>query len=125
MAVYSQDVVDAACYHALSLSEEGKFRLRVLAELDAFEHCSNDVRFAQELLRAEWSRSDSDSELLPAVTVETLAMFCTSPTSPLGWRCIQIIHVLNDFCVQWVPLCSDPGVGDVEVLAEKAARPIG
>ena len=73
VAVYSQDVVDAADSH--DLSEEGNFRLRVLAELDASVHCSTDVSFAQELVREVLSRSDSESSVkLPAVTV-----VCTSP----------------------------------------------
>ena len=33
-----------------------------LAELDAFVHCSNDVCFAQELVRDALSKSDGDSE---------------------------------------------------------------
>ena len=40
VAVYSQDVVDAADSHTLG---GGKFRLRVLAKLNAFVHCSNDA----------------------------------------------------------------------------------
>ena len=51
VAVYSQDVVDAANSH--TLSEEGQFRLRVLAELDALMHCSDDIHLAQELVRDE------------------------------------------------------------------------
>ena len=60
VAVNSQDVVDAA--HSHTLSEKGKFRLRVLAELDAFVHFSNDVCLAQEVVRDVLSRSDSGSE---------------------------------------------------------------
>ena len=59
-AVYSQDVVDAA--DSQTLTEEGKFRLRVLAEVDAFVHCSNDVCVGQRLVRDVLSRSDNDSE---------------------------------------------------------------
>ena len=36
--------------------------------------------------------------------------------SPLGWRCLQVVHVVSDCCFQWVPLRSDSGVGDVECL---------
>ena len=45
-----------------TLSEDGKFRLRVLAELDALVHSSTDVCFAQELVRDEHSRPNSDPE---------------------------------------------------------------
>ena len=40
VAVNSQEVVDAADSQARS---EGKFRLRVLTQLNSFVHCSNDV----------------------------------------------------------------------------------
>ena len=74
VAVYSQEVVDAADSH--TLLEEGKFRLRALAELDAFVHCSNDVCLAQEWVRD--GPTATPGVVLPAVTVETLAVFCTS-----------------------------------------------
>ena len=60
VAVCSQDVVDAA--DSQTLTEEGKFRLRVLTQLNTFVHCSNDVCLGQELLRDVLSGSDSDSE---------------------------------------------------------------
>ena len=60
VAVNSQDVAHAA--DSQTLSGDGKFRLRVLAQLDAFVHCSNDVCFAQELVRVVLSMCDSASE---------------------------------------------------------------
>ena len=53
---------------------ERKFSLRVLAQLNSFVHCSNDICFGQELVRNELSWSHSDSTvLLPPTTVETEA----------------------------------------------------
>ena len=60
MAVHSQNVIDTT--DAKTFTQESKFCLRALAELDAFVHSSNEVRLYQELLRDELSRSDSDSE---------------------------------------------------------------
>ena len=60
VAVNPQDVVDTA--DAQTFSKEGELCLRVLAELDAFVYCSDDIPLAQELVRDELSRSDSGSE---------------------------------------------------------------
>ena len=49
VAVHSQDVVDAA--DSQTFPWESKFCLRVLAQLNAFVHCSNDIRLGQELKR--------------------------------------------------------------------------
>ena len=104
VAVNSQDVVRAADSQILS---------------GAFVHCSNDVCFAQELLRDVLSWSDSDSKCdassgncgdfghIPYVT-----------NSPLGRRCIQVVHVVDDLRLQRVPLRSDFGVGDIEFPQE-------
>ena len=59
-AMHSQDVVDAA--NSQTLPEEGKFRLRVLSELDTFVHGANDIGLGRELVRGKLSWSDSDSE---------------------------------------------------------------
>ena len=47
--MHSQEAVDAA--NSQTLSEEGKFRLRVLTQLESFVHGSNDVCLGQELVR--------------------------------------------------------------------------
>ena len=60
VAVNPPDVVGTA--NSQTLSEEGELRLRVLAELDAFVHCSDDICLAQELVRDEVQRPNSDSE---------------------------------------------------------------
>ena len=39
--------------------------------------------------------------------------------SPLVWRCIQIIHAVDDFRFQWAPLGTDSGIGNVEVLQKR------
>ena len=67
VAVYSQDVVDAINSQTLPL--EGKFCLRVLTQLNSFVHCS-----------AMYCRGPAatPSVMLPTVTVEILATFCTS-----------------------------------------------
>ena len=88
-------VVDAAISHALS--EEGEFRLRVLAELDAFVHCSNDVCFAQELVRELRSRSDRDSECdAPSGNCGDSGHVLHVRNPPLKRRCIQVVHVTDD-----------------------------
>ena len=45
-----------------TLSEEGKFSLRVLAELNTFVHRPDGVCLGQELVPDALSRSDSDCE---------------------------------------------------------------
>ena len=94
---------------------EGKFRLRVLVELNAFVHSSNDVCFPQELVRDFLSGSDNNSEC------DASSGHCGDSghvlhvaDHPLKRRCIQFVHVVDDFCFLWVPLRSDLGVGDVE-----------
>ena len=52
-----QDVVDAQ-----TLSKEGELCLRILAELDAFVRCTDDTCLAQELVRDELPRPNSNSE---------------------------------------------------------------
>ena len=59
------------------------------------------------------------SVMLPSVTAEVFGHVPHVTNSPLKWRCIQIVHVVNDFCFQWVPLRSDSGVGDVEILQKR------
>ena len=58
-AVNPQDVVDTA--NSQTFSKEGELCLRVLAELDAFVHCSDDIR-PQELVHDELPRTNSNSE---------------------------------------------------------------
>ena len=58
------------------------------------------------------------SAMLPLITAEVSAMLRTSPILRVG-ALIQIIHVVSDFRFQWVPLCSDSGVSDVEVLQKR------
>ena len=95
VAVNSQCVVDAA--ESQTLPEEGKFRLWVLALPNAFVHCSNDVCFAQELLRDVLSRSDSDSNCdASSGGCGDLGHLLHVTNSPLGRRCIQIVHVVGD-----------------------------
>ena len=50
-SVNTPDVVDTA--DSQTLSEEGELRLQVLAELDAFVRCLDDICLAQELVRDE------------------------------------------------------------------------
>ena len=100
-----------------------ELRLRVLAELDAFVHCSDDFCLAQELTVMNCrDPTATPSAMPPSVTAEGFGQAPHVADSPLGWRCIQIIHVVNDFCFQWVPLRSDSGVGDVEFLQERRHR---
>ena len=52
------------------------------------------------------------SVMLPSVTAEVF-------NSSLGWRCIQVVHVVDDFCFQRISLSSDSSIGDVEVLEKR------
>ena len=103
-----------------TLSKEGELSLRILAKLDALVHCTGDFCPAQELVCDKLSRPKSDSER-DAVVGDCIG-FGQAPhvaISPLGWRCIQIVHVLDDFRFHWVPLRSDSGSGNVEVLKKR------
>ena len=57
--------------------------------------------------------------MLPSVTAEVFAMLRTSPTLHSGGATIQVVHAVDDFRFQWFPLCSDPGIGSVEVLERR------
>ena len=53
VTVHSADVVDST--DAKTLAEKGKFCLRVLTQLKAIMHCSNDVCLGQELVHDDLS----------------------------------------------------------------------
>ena len=96
VAVNPEDVVATA--DSQTISEEGELRLRVLAELEAFVHRSNDVCLAQELVRDDLPRSNSDSEGDAAIGVcGGLGHVPHVTNSPLGWSCVQIVLVVDDF----------------------------
>ena len=110
----SQEVVDAA--DSQTLSEEGKFRLRVLTQLNAFVHCSDDVCLGQggaPRCTVE-VRQRLPSVTLPAVTVETLAIFSTPPILHSGGAASRSFTKLMTSVFGWVPLRSDFGVGDID-----------
>ena len=56
------------------------------------------------------------SVMLPAVTVGVHALHVVDP--PFRWRCTQVVHVVENFCLRGVPLRSNFGVGDVKFLQE-------
>ena len=86
--MYSQDVVAAANSH--TLSEEGKLRLRVLGELDAFVHYSDDICLAQEQVRDELPDSGGDSECdASSGNCGDFDYVLHVADSPLGWRSIR------------------------------------
>ena len=117
VAVYSQDVVDAVNSH--TLSEDGKFRLRVLAKLIAFVHCSNDVYLAEELVRNVLSRSNSDSECdASSGNCAELGLVLHVTDPPLKKRCIEVVLAVDDFCFLVVALRYNFGVGGVKFLQE-------
>ena len=60
MAVNPRDVVDTA--NSQTFSKECELCLWVLAELDAFVRCADDICLAQELIRDGLLRPNSDSE---------------------------------------------------------------
>ena len=109
MAVNPQDVVDTA--DAQTLQKEGELSLRILAKLDALVRCADDICLAQELVRGELPTPDSNSGCDATVIAEVLAVLRTSPI--LHWGDADIV---DDFCLQWVPLRSDSGIGNIEVL---------
>ena len=101
VAVNPQDVVDTAdsrLSRRRANTVSGSWQKLDLAELDAFVHCSDDICLAQELVRDELPRPNSDSEC--DATVGNCRGSGQAPhvaDSPLGWRCIQMIHVVDDF----------------------------
>ena len=121
VAVNPQDVVDTV--DAQTLSEEGALCLWILAELNAPMHCSDDICLAEELVRDELPRPNSDFER--DATVGDCRGFSHAPhvaSSPLGWRCIQVVHVVDHFRFQWIPLCNDPGmICQASVSLQRAA----
>ena len=117
MALKPQDVVDTADPKTLS---EGELCLWIMAELNALVHRADDICPAQELVRDELSRPSNDSER--GAAVGDCTGFVHAPhvaNSPPGWRCIQIVYVVDDFCFQRISLSSDHVVGDVEILEKK------
>ena len=70
----SQDVDDTT--DPQTLSEKGKFRLRVLAELNALMHGANDICLAEVMNCCD--PIATPSMMLPEVTAEILAMLRTS-----------------------------------------------
>ena len=94
VAVNPQDVVDTA--DAETLPEEGKFRLWVLAKLDAFVHGSDDVCLAQELVRDELPRPDSNSEC-GAAGCGGFGQAPNVANFPLRRCCVQVGHEVEDF----------------------------
>ena len=62
--------------------------------------------------------STTPSVVLPSVSAEVFCHFPHVAKSPLGWRCI-------DFRFQRVPLNSNSGVGDVEILQRGSTRIAG
>ena len=60
VAVHPQDVVGTA--DPQTLSEKRELCLRILAEFNALVHCADDICLAQELVRDELPRPNSDSE---------------------------------------------------------------
>ena len=72
-------------------------------------HGADDICLAQELVRDELPRPNSDSERDAAVGD------CRS----FGQAPEVANFPFRRFCFQWVPLRSDPGVGDVEVLQKR------
>ena len=83
-----------------TLSEEGKYSLRVLTKLDAFIHCSNDVCLAQELVRDVLSRSDSDSKCdASSGNCGDFGHVLHVADPPRKRRCIQVVRAVDVFCV--------------------------
>ena len=100
MAVNSQDVVDMA--DAQTFSEEGELCLRILAKLDALVRCADDICLAQELVRDELPRPDSNSECdATGVNCEGFGQAPDVANFPLRRCCVQVVHEVDDFRFQW------------------------
>ena len=118
VAVNPQDVVDTA--DSQTFSKEGELCLRILAKLDALVHCTDDFCLAQELVRHDLPKPNSSSERDAAVSdCRGFGQALDVANFPLKRCCVQVVHVVDDFCFQWVPLSSDSGVGGVEVLKKR------
>ena len=117
VATNSLGVVGAA--NSQTLSEEGKFRLRVLAELNTFVHRTDGVCRGQELIHDALSGSATPRVISSRVTVDILAMFWTSRILHSGGAATRSFTFFDDFCFQWVPLRSDSSVGDTEILQKR------
>ena len=88
-----------------ALSEEGELRLRVLAKLGAFVHRSDDVCLAQDLVRDGLPRSNSGSEGDASIgNFGRVGHFTHVTHSPLGWRHMQTVHVVDELLFVHVPL---------------------
>ena len=64
------------------------------------------------------SRCDSERD----AAVDDCKGFGQAPhvtNSPLRRCCVQVVHAENDLRFQWVPLSSDSGLGNVEVLGKR------
>ena len=77
-----------------------------------------------------WTRS-CIARMTSALPKSWSAMNCRDPTATGGFGqaphvanfpprrcCVQVVHIVNYFCFQWVPLRSNFGVGDVKFLQE-------
>ena len=118
LIVNPQDVVVTA--DAQTFPKEGELCLRILAKLDERVHCADDICLAQELVRDELRRPDSNCECVAAGG--RCGSFGQAPglaNFPLRRCCVQVVHVVDDFRFQWVPLSSDSSIGKVEVLKKR------
>ena len=97
VALHSQDVVDAA--NSQTLPEAGKFRLRVLTQLNSLVHGANDICLGRELARFELSWSNRDSERgASSGSRGDFGHVLHVANPPLKRHCIQVVHAVDDFC---------------------------
>ena len=90
-------VVDTA--DAKTLAKESNVILRILAQLNTFVHCSNDVYFGQELVRDELTGSHGDSECAASSSdCGDRGHFLHVVNFPFRWGCVQDCDVVDDFC---------------------------
>ena len=63
MTTYPEDVVGSA--HTKTFAKKSKMCLRLLTQLDAFVHGSDDIHFCQELVcdAAPWSHHDPECDV--------------------------------------------------------------
>ena len=95
----------------------GKFRLRVLAELNTFVHRPDDVCLGQELVRDELPRSHGNSECdASSSNCGDVDHVLNVADPPLRRWCNQVVHEVNDLRFLWCSFRSNFRIGVVEFV---------
>ena len=110
-----QDVVDAT--ETQTFPEEGELGLRVLAQLDPFVHGANDIRFVSQLVCDGLQGANNHTEGSVSISGRgDFRLFADFIKSPFWGRRVQVVSVVDDFCLQWVTFRAHFDVGLVELF---------